>query len=68
MNHVLCLHDIARPLIIIATIRWTTNPYPPYSPNLAPSNFILSGFLQGSLELCHFVDDTELKHSMCKEI
>jgi histone-lysine N-methyltransferase SETMAR len=45
MNHVLCWHD-ARPHTIIATVRWTAIPHTPYSPDLAPSDLLLSGFLK----------------------
>jgi hypothetical protein len=44
----------------------TVLPYLPYSPDLAPSDFNLSGNLTDAFRRHRFADD-ELKHSMFEE-
>jgi hypothetical protein len=38
--------------------------HPPYSPDLAPSNFHLFVTLKDALQRCYFANDEELKHSV----
>ena len=53
-------HDNARPHTSlktaehIANLRWTVLPYPPYSPDLAPSDFRLFGPMKDGLRGQHF--------------
>jgi histone-lysine N-methyltransferase SETMAR len=47
---------------------WTVLPHPPYSPDLAPSDFHLFGPLKDALRGRRFADDEELKHSMPEEL
>jgi histone-lysine N-methyltransferase SETMAR len=41
----------------ITKMGWTVLPHPPYSPNLAPSDFHLFGSLKDALRGTHFEDD-----------
>jgi hypothetical protein len=74
MNEVLLLRDNARPCNRlctreeIAAVEWIVLPHPPYSPDLAPLDFHLFSSLKDALRGCAFVDDDELKHSMCEEL
>lgn len=60
---ILILHDNARPHTSLRTrehlkkLGWTTLPHPPYSPDLAPSDFHLFGPLKDGLRGRHFDDD-----------
>ena len=60
---ILLQHDNARPHTSlrtrehIAKLGWTSLPHPPYSPDLAPSDFHLFGPLKDSLRGTHFEDD-----------
>ena len=61
------LHDNARPHIAkltqmkLRSLDWTVLPHPPYSPDLAPSDYHLFRSLAHYLEGRHFIDDDELK-------
>jgi histone-lysine N-methyltransferase SETMAR len=74
MDKVLLLHDNARPHTTLHTRKeiaktgWTVLPHPPYSPNLAPSDFHLFGPLKDALRGRRFMDNNELKHSMHEEL
>ena len=54
-SQVLLQHDSARPHTslctreAVATIVWTVLPYPPYNPDIAPSDFHLLGRLKDAL-------------------
>jgi hypothetical protein len=69
MEDVLLLHENAWPHIslrthkAIAKMGWTVLPHPAHSPDLAPSNYHLSGPVQDALCACHFADDKELTQS-----
>jgi histone-lysine N-methyltransferase SETMAR len=52
----------------IATIGWTVLSHPPYSPDLAPSDFHLFVLLKDALRGRRFADDDELKHSVSEEL
>ena len=60
-------HDNARPHTAQATTAeiaakgWTVLPHPPYSPDLAPSDFFLFGPLKDFLRGQKFNDDDEVK-------
>lgn len=64
---VLLMHDNARPHSarqtqdLLGQFNWDIFPHPPYSPDLAPSDFHLFPKLKGHLGGKHFRDDEELK-------
>jgi hypothetical protein len=47
----------------IRKMGWTSLPHPVHSPDLALSNYHLSGPVKDALPGCHFSDDNELKES-----
>jgi histone-lysine N-methyltransferase SETMAR len=51
----------------IATVEWTVLPYPPYSPDLAPFDFQVSGPLKDEHRGHHFVDD-KLNYGVREEV
>ena len=63
-------HDNARPHTSKATaaelakLGWTVMPHPPYSPDLAPSDFHLFGPLKNFLRGQHFTSDEEVKSAV----
>ncbi|KAF6028815.1 hypothetical protein EB796_012879 [Bugula neritina] len=65
--NVLLLHDNARPHTSLRTREeitrhgWTTLPHPPYSPELAPSDFHLFGPMKEGLRGQRFSTDEEVK-------
>ena len=67
---VLLLHDNARPHTASATqetirqMHWEVLPHPPYSPDLAPSDFHLFGPMKHYLGGKHFTDDEEVQHNI----
>jgi histone-lysine N-methyltransferase SETMAR len=67
------VHDNARPHTslrtreAIATMGWTVLRHPPFSPDLAPSDFNLFDPLKDALRGRRFADD-ELKHSVREEL
>ena len=67
MSKVLLQHDNARHHTslkireVISSFGWTTISHPPYSPDLAPSDFHLFGPLKESLRGGHFSSDEEVK-------
>lgn len=67
MVEVHLLHDNARPHVASATrqqleeLAWTTVPHPPYSPDLAPSDYHLFRALKNFLRGQHFSDFDNLK-------
>jgi histone-lysine N-methyltransferase SETMAR len=73
-NQVLLLHDNARPHTSLltreatATMEWIVLLHPPYSPDLAPSDFHLFDPLKDALRGRRFADDDELKHSVREEL
>lgn len=66
-DRVFFLHDNARPHIAIKTkkkiaaLKWTVLPHPPYSPDLAPSDYYLFRSLAHALEDKRFDDQDHLK-------
>ena len=72
MSEVLLQHDNARPHTslktreIISSFGWTTISHPPYSPDLAPSDFHLFGPLKKGLRGRHFSSDEEVKTAVRK--
>ena len=70
MADVLLLHDIARPHTSrhtteeIVKIGWKVLPHPPYSPDLAPSDFHLFGPLKEAHCGIHFKDEEAVKTSV----
>ena len=64
---VLLQHDNARPHIAIMTkeaiqtLGWEVLPHPPYSPDLAPSDFYLFRSLSNALRDVSFNNDVELR-------
>ena len=72
MSKILLQHDNARPytslktLEVINSFGWTTISHPPYSPDLAPSDFHLFGPLKESLRGQHFFSDEEVKTAIRK--
>ena len=67
ISKVLLQHDNARPHTnlktreVISSFGWTTILHPPYSPDLAPSDFHLFGPFKESLRGRHFSSDEEVK-------
>ena len=65
-NELLILHDNARPHTSLRTreeltkLQWTVLPHPPYSPDLAPSDFHLFGPMKDALRGKHYADDGEV--------
>ena len=65
MSKILLQHDNTRPHTslktheVISSFGWTTISYPPYSPDLEPSDFHLFGPLNESLRGRHFSSDEE---------
>ena len=72
MSKVLLQHDNARAYTslktreAISSFGWTTISHPPYSPDLAPSDFHLFGPLKESLRGRYFSNDEEVKTSVRK--
>jgi Transposase and inactivated derivatives len=70
MADALLLHDNARPHISchttaeIVKIGWEVLPLPPYSPDLAPSDFHLFGPLKEAHRGIHFKDEEAVKMSV----
>ena len=70
MEDVLLLHDNARPHTShhtsqeIEKIGWKVLPHPPYSPDLAPSDFHLFGPLKDAHRGIHFEDEEAVKISV----
>ena len=48
------------------TFGWTTLPHPPYSPDLAPSDYHLFGAMKESLRGKHYENDEEAKTAVKK--
>jgi histone-lysine N-methyltransferase SETMAR len=67
-REVFFLHDNARPHVAMATkeklteLGWTVLPHPPYSPDLAPTDYHLFLSLANSLSNRNFNDESGLKH------
>ena len=55
------LHTAARTLAKIEDLGWKLLTHPPYSPDLAPSDFYLFGPLKESMKGIHFQTDEEVK-------
>jgi histone-lysine N-methyltransferase SETMAR len=66
VTKVLLQHDNARPHTSLRTreaitkLQWTVLPHPPYSPDLAPSDYHLFGPLKGAIRGKRFEDDEEV--------
>ena len=67
---VLLLHDNARPhtanvtKALLEGLKWEVLGHPPYSPDLAPSDFHLFLYLKRHLAGQHFDDDDEIKNEV----
>ncbi|GBM21097.1 Mariner Mos1 transposase [Araneus ventricosus] len=67
---VLLHHDNAKPHTAdltrdtIANFGWSVLQHPPYSPDLAPSDFHLFGSLKQHLGVEHFADDDDVQHEV----
>ena len=65
-----CLHDNAKPHTATATVstieelRFECIPHPPYSPDLAPSDFHVFGPLKDALGGTQFRDDDEVRSAV----
>jgi len=65
-----CLHDNAMPHTATATVstneelRFECTPHPPYSPNLAPSDFHIFGPLKDALSGTQFRDNDEVRSAV----
>ena len=72
MSKVLLQHGNARPHTslkireVVSSFGWTTISHPPYSPNLAPSDFHLFGLLKENLRGRRFSSDKEVKTAVRK--
>ena len=49
---------------VIASFGWTTVTHPPYSPDLAPSDYYLFGPLKEGVREQHFTSDQEIKNAV----
>ena len=58
---VILQHDNARPHIAIQELDWEVLPHPPYSPDLAPSDFHLFRSLPNALRGVSFNNNEEVK-------
>ena len=69
-DQVLLLHDNARPhtahrtQAAIQKLGWTVLPHPPYSPDLAPSDFHLFGKLKESLRGNHYASIDDVRNAV----
>ena len=69
-NRIYLLHDNARSHIAKSThekllkLGWITRPHPPYSPDLAPTDYHLFRSLSNNLAEKNFDDDNDLKMSL----
>ena len=61
-------HTSPRTREAITTIRWTVLPHPPYSPDLAPSDYHLFGPVKDALEGQPLAEYGELKHSLREQL
>ena len=70
MSKVLLQHDNARSHTslktreVIASFGWTTVTHPPYSPDLAPSDYHLFGPLKEGVRGKHFISNQEVKNAV----
>ena len=70
MDRVFFLHDNARPHVAkltrqkIQDLGWTTLPHPPYSPDMAPTDYHLFRSLSHFLDGRQFKDDDDLKSGL----
>jgi transposase len=68
-DQILLLHDNARPHSALRTqdavrkLGWTVLPHPPYSPDLAPSDYHLFGKVKESLRGIHYENVSEVKRA-----
>jgi transposase len=69
-SRILLLHDNARPhtaratIDALETLKFEVLPHPPYSPDLAPSNFHFFPHLKRDLKGTHFTSDDEVKQAV----
>jgi hypothetical protein len=61
-------HTSPRTREAITTIGWTFLPHPPYSPDLAPSDYHLCGPVKDALGGQPLADNGELKHSLREQL
>ena len=57
-------HSSAKTREVIRSYGWTTLPHPPYSPDLAPSDYHLFGPLKAELRGIYHQDDDDLKRAV----
>ena len=60
-------HTNPRTREAITTIGWTVLPHPPYSPDLAPSDYHILGPVKDALGGQPLADNGEMKHSVREE-
>ena len=58
-----CTHGFA-----VTSLKFTVVPHPPYSPDLAPSDFWLFRNLKATLKGQHFLSDAEVEAAVCNWI
>jgi histone-lysine N-methyltransferase SETMAR len=69
-DQILLQHDNARPHAALRTqeaiqkLGWTVLPHPPYSPDLAPSDYHLFGKLKEFLRGNHYASVDDVKHGV----
>ena len=59
-------HTAMKTLELIENFGWEVVPYPPYSPDLAPSDYHLFGPLKNHLRGTKFSDDEAVKEICCE--
>lgn len=71
-SKILLIHDNARPHTanvtreVLESFKWELFPHPPYSPDLAPSDFHLFPAMKKWLAMQRFDDDEQLQEEVTK--
>jgi len=67
-DKIILLHDNARPYVVtpvktyLETLKWKVLPYPPYSPDIAPSDYHLFQSMMHGLSEQHFTSYEDIKN------
>ena len=61
------LHTARATIDVLETVKFEVLSHPPYSPDLAPSDFHFFPHLKRDLKGTHFTSDDEVKHAVMSE-